>query len=442
MTLLLLGPICVALMYAFIVVRIRHYRGGPFLLDAYLFGLFIYTVGSVFLFFVSFSEASEMILNISLACLSSSLIATIGFLLLSPTNLRPQDFQTLVAQPNPVPIEENGVKIGAVCCSLVMLAFFVVISNNPTVVGFMQDAFLGIDGAFLSARKAMTSGEHGYFAPGFVKQFRDILAPIILASMLIQFTHSHWTHTNRLWFCVFLMLTLFSMLVTGQRLVLVVLFLCLIITWLQTKHIANRNLSKKSGVISIVVGSLLLLGLFILSTTMLGRLNGDGSVMLRLVEVVTGLFRRIFLASPGENAATFEHWAQESPTYGRSWLAELANIAPGQAEEGLSNKMHQWFGGSSQGNSPLGLAPDIWLAWSWPGLLLVPMIYVPLIGLIDRALTLYRSPLLTAAKIFMLVSLPIMYSPYGFLLYGGAATLILLLIVFVSRQLYANKSIQ
>jgi len=94
--------------------------------------------------------------------------------------------------------------------------------------------------------------------------------------------------------------------------------------------------------------------------------------------------------------------------------------------ESLSNILHSATGGSIHGNSPLGLPADVWLAWGWAGLILIPFLYAFAIGLLDMLLLANRSAIFFAVKIYLFVILPICYSPYLFILYGGAVALILI----------------
>jgi hypothetical protein len=162
-----------------------------------------------------------------------------------------------------------------------------------------------------------------------------------------------------------------------------------------------------------------------LLTVLLGRANPDLSLAGMIANIFVNLIDRIVLAAPRENLLTFEIWQSLGPTYGESWLADLGGILPG-VRESLSNILHSATGGSLQGNSPLGLAADVWLAWGWAGVVLIPFFYAFAVGLLDMLLLSNRSAIFFALKIYLFVVLPICYSPYLFVLYGGAAALILM----------------
>ena len=66
--------------------------------------------------------------------------------------------------------------------------------------------------------------------------------------------------------------------------------------------------------------------------------------------------------------------------------------------------------------------------------MLVPALYAFAIGLLDMLLLTNRSPLVLATKVYLFVVLPICYSPYLFVLYGGAVALILILFAAILRS--------
>ena len=140
-----------------------------------------------------------------------------------------------------------------------------------------------------------------------------------------------------------------------------------------------------------------------------------------------------FFATPGENIYTYDYWGAIGPTNGQSWLNELSSILPGIKPSGLSNQLHSLIGGSEQGNSPLGLPADVWFAWGWPGVIFIPFFYSIAVGTFDLLTLSRKSAILAGVKIYMFIALLQIYSPFGFILYGGVASLILIVFIIAIK---------
>ena len=115
-------------------------------------------------------------------------------------------------------------------CALVMLVFVVMVFRNDTVATLLSIASITGDGTLTAARKMITNGSEGYFAPGYIKQFRDILPPILLSAFMLQIGLRKWTKGEKVIYFSFFILTLFADLVSGQRSVIFILFLTISIT--------------------------------------------------------------------------------------------------------------------------------------------------------------------------------------------------------------------
>ena len=63
----------------------------------------------------------------------------------------------------------------------------------------------------------------------------------------------------------------------------------------------------------------------------------------------------------------------------------------------------------------------------------MPVLYA-MSGIIDVGLHKLRGPLIIGARIYLLILLPVIISPYGFILYGGVLVLVLMSGVFLLRQ--------
>jgi hypothetical protein len=153
----------------------------------------------------------------------------------------------------------------------------------------------------------------------------------------------------------------------------------------------------------------------------------------RPVAAVIALAHRAIIAVPRENTISYSIWATGSPAMGAGWITDLSGLRPGSQNQ-LSNELSAANSGGSLGNSPLGLATDIYYNWGWPGVAVVPLFYALVFILLDLVLVGSGSPLLFAAKIFLFFSVPLMYSPFMFVLYGGAVVIALAGYVFLLRR--------
>ena len=112
---------------------------------------------------------------------------------------------------------------------LVCVLFIVTISRNEVVSAFFSLSSEAGGSWLLDARKAMTSGTAGYFAPGFIKQFRDILMPIFIVALMLMDSNELVKNKHRFIFYSAISVVIVSMLLTGQRSIIVVLFLSLFV---------------------------------------------------------------------------------------------------------------------------------------------------------------------------------------------------------------------
>ena len=137
-----------------------------------------------------------------------------------------------------------------------------------------------------------------------------------------------------------------------------------------------------------------------------------------IIATPIALAHRAVIAVPRENTLSYAYWSSQPHAPGSGWLTDLGGIMPGTQSQ-LSNELSDVNKGGSQGNSPLGLATDVFYNWGWLGVIIVPALYALGFLWLDIALTASRSGLTSAAKIFIFFSIPLMYSPFMFVLYGG-----------------------
>ena len=299
-----------------------------------------------------------------------------------------------------------GVIAGAVC-----LAFVVAVVRNQALGPILAGVVTG-DQSFLSYRLIMSTGAAAYFAPGYVKQFRDVLLLGALLVLVLKNRRPPW-----------LLITLGSAIgfaaavLSGERSVLMI--------FLYTMGLAallrpGRSIHLRRS--AAVVTGMVALAAFVTATYLLGRTTVDASPVRVVGESLWGLVDRVVLTVPRENADGFGVWSTVAPTWGRSWASDLIGILPG-AQASLSNDLHEFLGGGPLGNSVLGLAADVYLAWGVVGVAAVPFAFAVSLASLDRVLLLSRSAL---TRTFRLTILPLTfawYSPFLFVLNGGVVLL-------------------
>ena len=430
MTVLLLSGSIAMLLVLYLRVKPHMRAVGPFLPDSFLFGIGLYTAGALFVSSAYPGPHSLDLVLMSLSAFVAALLGAVTFALVCRRYYAGVDFRTQFAGVDSGPLERASLKVLLVVSGVVCLAFVYVVLSNSIIAALLSIASLSGEANLLEARKAITAGSEGYLAPGYVKQFRDILIPIALIAMML--TTPSLRRSSAAWFGF--VTAIMAMLISGQRLVFVVFFLALLLGGFYARQIvALRSGLAPPARRTPWLAVLVLLVLYGVLTVLLGRANPDLSPTELVAEISINLFDRVLFAAPLENLLTFPIWQALGPTGGGSWFADLAAVLPG-VDEALSNLLHSATGGSLLGNSPLGLPPDVWLAWGWPGLVLVPFLFAFAVGLLDMLLLGSRSPLFFALKIYLFVVLPICYSPYLFVLYGGAVAFILMTFLAVLRS--------
>lgn len=430
MTGLLLTTGVVVLIGCYLRVKPKGALVGPFLPDSFLFGIGLYATGAVVVGLAEGMPRITELIVISLMTLMSALVGAIIFSLFCSKFYRNVRFISQFSRIDSGPLERLSVKILLGLSGIVCVAFIYAVFSSSVVGALLSIVSIVSDSTFLEARKAITSGTDGYFAPGYIKQFRDIIIPVALIGTMGMSTK--FRRSPLVWFAF--MSAVLAMVVSGQRLVFVVFFLSLLLGSYYTSRFPARNqgaTKRKSGIPWATIGALF--GVYALLTVLLGRASEGLSVVGIVLEVVVNLLDRVFLAAPRENALTLPLWYAMGPTWGQSWLADLAGILPGVGES-FSNILHSETGGSLQGNSPLGLPADVWYAWGWVGVLIVPFLYAFAIGIVDMVLLSNRSGIFFGLRLYLFVVLPICYSPFLFVLYGGAVVFVLILFVFGLRS--------
>lgn len=493
----LLMASCLAAVVVFVVVRPRWRQIGPSLLDAYLIGLCLFAVGAFFVWIEGLAN-SEAVMRIAIsAAISGILGASLCSYLFAGRVAKLNffgDARRFCATPN----DHFMISLGLLVSSLASLLFVVAVFSHEHIRSLLLDALFRGARTLNEARTIVSSGAEGYFAPGYFKQFRDISIPILCVAAIL----CGGTYRRRgLLFATFTVAVV-SGFISGQRLVILLYFLCFGAAFLIDRFSLRQRFSSLPVAVCLL---LVLVGVVGLMSNMLGRSDavlsppveaqqqkewravieaeqrkqeaalqkdtlqketaGDkeaaappspagpptepspqerteaeasapqvseppkeilappfSSMVPGFLMPAVALAHRAVIAVPRENTVSFYYWSRHKHAFGAGWMTDLAAIRPGTQTQ-LANELFtlNWGGGAGTvlGDSVLGLADDVYYNAGWFGVILVPALYALLFLLLDIALTASRSPLTSAAKIFIFFTIPLMYSPFLFVLHGG-----------------------
>lgn len=520
---------CLASLFAFAVVRPRWRNVGPSLLDSYLIGLCLFAVGT-FLVWIEGLANSEATMRISA---SAALSGTLGACLWSyffRRRLASLNFFDDAKRFSATPNDQFAISLGLFVSLLASAIFLVAVFSHAHIRSLLLDALLQGERTLNQARMIVSSGSEGYFAPGYFKQFRDIIVPIVCAAAIL----CGGTFRRRGLFYATFAVALASVFISGQRLVIILYLLSFGTAFLIDGFSLRRHFSSWPVAVSL---PLILVGVLVLTSNMLGRsdavlspqveqkkqerwladLNAQkrqatpsdsverapkpeaaaatdanpppkaadpapksaqapspnevsapkgipaqaandvslssgnepsaaapsqppappsqppapppkdisetlvswgvpGSLM-----PVVALAHRAVIAVPRENTISYFYWSNHKHSFASGWITDLAGIRPGTQKQ-LSNELFtlNWGGAAtSVGDSSLGLANDVFYNAGWPGIIIVPALYALAFLLLDMALITSRSPLTSAAKLFIFFTIPLLYSPFLFVLHGG-----------------------
>jgi hypothetical protein len=493
---------------------------GPSLLDSFIIGLALFAAGSIVIWIEGLKD-SEAVMQIGVsAALSGTFGAALwGYLFrFRVSNL---DFFGDVKRLRADAYDDFTISVGLVVSSLVSIIFLVAVFSHDHVRSLLLDAFLHGAGTLNEVRVIVSSGTEGYFAPGYVKQFRDIIVPILCVAAIL----CGGTYRRRGVAYAALLIALAAMFISGQRLVVVQGILCLGSAFLIRRAQSNSHARSFSGVILVLLVLVGAIGAIGAMTMMLGRVpmgeqekqqwldkvvENETRTLDRVVDqarayddtikalessgeqdgrqemqrlrdaalaeiekqqlilkkldqgesqsksfsalISSGLSAPVALAMsvgdraiasvPRENAISYSLWASRSPAMGAGWVMDLSGIRPGTQtqlsnELAMANRSYLTIAADNKnlGNSPLGLAADLYYNWGWPGVVLISALYALAFFLLDLALTVEKSPLTFAAKIFLFFSVPLMYSPFIFVLLGGAVAVFIAGYVVALRKM-------
>ena len=388
------------------IIRIKNVSERIYIVDSFLIGITTYTIGSIILHGNFNNLISHTILQLSLLTFISAVIGAIIGL--------------FIRKKEVVVFKKDYISTKIlifISCSVTFLFIILIIRNDDIysqLSSFLSDDRMGYN----SIRKQITSGSSGYFAPGYIKQFRDIMGPIAIVSLLAY----RKKISNRIYFVVPFLVVLTGVLLSGQRGVLFVLIVLLFLSL----NKSNKIITMRTTIYSTV--GLLSFAFF---SILLGR-NESSSGNFLLLQAFIQIGERIVLVLPLENYNSSGIWFGNI-TYGASWISEIAKILPG-TDFGLSNIMHTANLGSYEGNSVLGLPLDIYYSFGYFGVVIFPLFYSLFLSYIDRRILNSDSNLIRISKTYLFIQLPFIFSPYGFILYGGAFVLLLRWIISIFER--------
>lgn len=399
-----------------IYVFIYHLSPRWTLIDSFVFGIFLYQAGACFLAWdVGIDDASWIILASSTLCFLVSCI--MGGSLRGSIARRIPALQEASGQPM-IHLESQLATLSAFLLATVnAVIFFMVVYRFLDLLVEMKPGFL------LEIRKQIASGERGFFAPGAIKQLRDIISPAVICFLFI-FLHKGKSFSVAAFVLLFSVLS--ATLIGGQRLPVVILFVSLFLIY------AKLN-GKGQGKVFLTFGIAVAL-LMLLLNLMLGRAGEVSGLIDAFTSTIYGLLWRAFLVVPYENYSSIDFLLSAEFDHFDIWLQELSSILPG-VKSSLSSELHANLGGSYQGNSVLGAGLSAYMNFGYLGVVLYPLFMMFMIALFEWTVVGLSSRLLYALRILLIFQIPLWYSPFLMLLNGGLVFVFFAGLALVTRFL-------
>ena len=283
-------------------------------------------------------------------------------------------------------------------------------------------------------------GDGPYMAAGYVMQFRAHFLPIVmLTAMFIAVRASGRARRAGL---ALLVLSAAACLVangaTGQRWPLVLPFglltyLCLVgyYNGWTAMPAGHRRVLATVGLMSLALS----VSLFVLLTIALGRAGSAGTAPGRAREVVVAGIERIAVIPAEYDARAVDLLEKHPPAMGRGWLRGLLMPLPNRLERRITKNwspvggprwLHFQYGGSREGNAPLGRWGALWFDFRLPGMVIFGFLAGYLTHLYDRwCFRWRRSALDTVCWQWGAVSIALATSPDMLLLTGFAAAMLI-----------------
>jgi hypothetical protein len=388
---------------AYLVTRLGGTaRPGWRLFEAVLFWHTLYWVGACVLIFTESGPTMALFVAIvSLAQLSCVAGAMVSFAYVSRT-----------PRARGVPVMNSREMLTATAISIaaavVCVTFITVVLRNEQLSLLLADILTG-DGRFHDFRIALYSGDAVYVAPGYVRQFRDVLLPAALIAL------AAFGPRRAQWFALPLLLVgAFAAVLGGER-----------IAWMLYAYAIGAAFVLRPGrkaasrTMLIAVIALAVFGAFTTITLLLGRIETDGAKTGSLLATTLAeLVDRVMLTLPRENLHSFQVWGELAPSWGQSWVNDFRGVLPG-VQVNFANQLADVMGMSIESGSPLGLAADTYLAWGLLGVVALPFIYVVALAFGEEVLIRRQSAFNHALRVVLFPWTFTWYSPFLFVLNGG-----------------------
>lgn len=403
----------------FIYFRIVGESLRVYLPDAVVFSTASHAIGSITLWFITGTDAARFLTYAASLSFASVVFSVIILLKAFPEKDAEVGCRYLHSK--------RLCGLAFWCVGILNAMIIALLFSNEAIAALVISAFSpNEDGSLLLVRKAITASTEGYVAPGLIKIVRDVISPVVV----VAYIATHWRCKSSVLFWAVLLVWFLATVLGGQRFPVVVIILTVAIAFMVRRDLEGNTIRVSFLSVSKYIGLSLLV--FFLMSKLLGR-TGEGSGDLEAVLwAFLALFERIFTTVPLEAEKTFSIWHQIGPTHGISWLSDLAILIPGPSDS-FASELHYSGGGSREGNAPLFLAIDAWLAFGWWGIVLGSCLFTCLMHFIDKVLWSYRSPVNDGARIMMFLNAPLMYSPFLFLLYGGLVVMVIIAWALVWR---------
>ncbi len=311
------------------------------------------------------------------------------------------------------------------CAVFVMLAV-VATGTDRLLAALYQFVVLGDTSvSVLEMRLSFSSGEDHWLAPGYVKQLRDVLMP--LAALLVLFS----VRRSRVRFyalsLVIVPVVALLMISSGERgpvsLFLLATIYCAFLAVRLDIHRLGTMLLP-----AVFVGLVGFAAFTSLTASFTSREYGSTPVALILAD-------RVVTRAPEENVDGAAAWRNGAPFPGAGWLSELGSVLPG-TQETLSNLIHEDLGGGARGNSVLGLWVDVYYNFGWLFSIPVAVILGLLIAFFNDWVIRWSgaSPAAAICGVWLSVTMLMVMSPFGFLLYGPLVLCAALVLLMRSRS--------
>lgn len=409
---------------------LRPTPGGAILLNSVA-----YLIGASIVAFRHGSEDAVFVLKICVVLVPVYLVSYFWFG--SAFSLRRSAAVPIQAVNMPQPRGLTGKWVFFLLCTALVVFAVMATGTDRLLAALYQFVVLGDTSvSVLEMRLSFTSGEDQWLAPGYVKQLRDVLMP--LAALLVLFS----ARRSRARFyglsLVIVPIVTLLMISSGER-GPVSLFL---LATIYCAFLAVRLNIHRFGTMLFPAAFVGLVGLVAFTSLTASFTSRDyGSTPMVLI-----LADRVVTRAPEENVDGAPAWRGGAPFLGAGWLSELGSVLPG-TQETLSNLIHEDLGGGARGNSVLGLWVDVFYNFGW--LFSVPIAVI--LGLLVAVLNDWVirlssvSPAAAICATWLSVTMLMVMSPFGFLLYGPfvlCAILVLLVRLHVVRMVAATSRSQ